>query len=154
MLSFLSLISLVNYAKRALFSVASSVVFSLRLSRGEGVPLPVKRAHNLMGQFMIVSRALQLSDVKGSIRAIPKTRGRLPVPYEVIVELKPEVLDAEGRAIAESLQRLGHKNLCTVKVSKRFVIEMADSADPKAAEEIARQYLANPVSETFVVRKM
>lgn len=76
------------------------------------------------------------------------------MPYEVIVELKPEVLDAEGRAIAESLNRLGHKELGAVKVSKRFVLDLTDSAGQEVAEAIARQYLANPVSETFVVRKL
>jgi phosphoribosylformylglycinamidine synthase len=44
--------------------------------------------------------------------------------YEVVVELKEEVLDTQGRAIQQTLQRLGHEQLKSVKVSKRFVLEV------------------------------
>lgn len=72
--------------------------------------------------------------------------------YEVIVELKKEVLDAEGRAIKESLNRLGYQALSGVKVSKRFVIEL--EADEAKANEIANEFLANPVSENYTIRKL
>ena len=74
--------------------------------------------------------------------------------YEVIVELKKEVLDPEGRAIQETLARLGHDHLKTVKVSKRFLVELDEKAkNPESlVNEIAREYLANPVAEVFKVR--
>lgn len=76
--------------------------------------------------------------------------------FEVIVELKREVLDTEGRAIQSSLSRLGHSDLKGVSVSKRFVLELdAKETDAlKKAEMLASEYLANPVSETFTVRKL
>ena len=76
--------------------------------------------------------------------------------YEVIVQLKKEVLDPEGRAIQESLGRLGFRALKGVTVSKRYVLDVEGSeADAmKMAEGIAREYLANPVSETFQIRKL
>ena len=76
--------------------------------------------------------------------------------YEVIVELKKEVLDAEGRAIKESLSRLGHQSLHDVKVSKRFVIDIdgSESDALETAQKLASEYLANPVSQTFKVRKL
>jgi phosphoribosylformylglycinamidine synthase len=78
-----------------------------------------------------------------------------PVSYEVIVQLKREVLDPEGRAIQETLGRLGFRALKGVTVSKRYVLELESGADGQAsAEKIAREYLANPVSETFEVRKL
>ena len=76
--------------------------------------------------------------------------------FEVIVQLKKEVLDPEGRAIQETLDRLGFRALKGVAVSKRYVLDLED-ADGQAgshAETIAREYLANPVSETFTVRKL
>jgi phosphoribosylformylglycinamidine synthase len=76
--------------------------------------------------------------------------------YEVTVELKKEVLDVEGRAILEALNRSGAKSLKDVTVSKRYVIEM-DSKEKNAAdyiEKLAKEYLANPVSETFKIKKM
>lgn len=76
--------------------------------------------------------------------------------YEVIVQLKKEVLDPEGRAIQESLGRLGFRALRGVTVSKRYVLDLeGDQGDGQAAaEKIAREYLANPVSETFQIRKL
>jgi len=76
--------------------------------------------------------------------------------YEIIVQLKAEVLDPEGRAIQETLARLGFGALKAVQVAKRYSIEL-DAKAPEADElvqRIAREYLANPVSETFQVRKL
>lgn len=76
--------------------------------------------------------------------------------YEVIVELKGEVLDPEGRAIKESLTRLGHGSVQDVKVSKRFVVDLTggEAQASRLADEIAREYLANPISQTYRVKKV
>ena len=76
--------------------------------------------------------------------------------YEITVRLKPEVLDPEARAIQETLGRLGYSAVKGVLVSKRYVLSIDESASNAAdvAAEIAREYLANPVSETFQVRKL
>ena len=76
--------------------------------------------------------------------------------FEVIVQLKKEVLDPEGRAIQETLARLGENAVKGVTVSKRYVLEIEGSL--QSAEElagrVAKEYLANPVSETYQVRKL
>lgn len=85
--------------------------------------------------------------------------------YEIIVQLKKEVLDPEGRAIQETLGRLGFDALRGVTISKRYVLDLEESkfADSVAtkdkagqalAERIAKEFLANPVSETFQIRKL
>ncbi len=76
--------------------------------------------------------------------------------YEVIVQLKQEVLDPEGRAIQESLGRLGFRALRGVTVSKRYLLDLEDhdGQGKDVAEKIAREYLANPVSESFQIRKL
>ena len=72
--------------------------------------------------------------------------------YEVVVELKKDVLDPEGRAIEESLGRLGHpvKNL---RVSKRYVFEL-EADNEELARTLAAKHLANPVSQVFELRKL
>lgn len=75
---------------------------------------------------------------------------------EVVVSLKPEVLDTEGRAIQTTMYRLGFDSLESVSVSKRFILEF-DEADELAfqkAEKLAKEHLSNPVSETYLVRKL
>ena len=74
--------------------------------------------------------------------------------FEVIVELKPEVLDTQGRAIKESLERLGNKTLRGVRVSKRFVLELEGDDAQQTATRLAHDVLANPVSETSQVRRL
>lgn len=76
--------------------------------------------------------------------------------YEVIVQLKKEVLDPEGRAIHETLGRLGFHALKGVTVSKRYVLDLEGSpAEGQAlAERIAKEFLANPVSETYQIKRL
>lgn len=76
--------------------------------------------------------------------------------FEVLVELKGEVLDTEGRAIGESLRRLGFNDLKDVKVTKRFVLNIEGDVQraDQVANQIAKEYLANPVSEIFKVKRL
>lgn len=76
--------------------------------------------------------------------------------FEVFVELKPEVLDVQGRAICNTTKQLGFDAIKSVKVSKRFVIEVDDQV-PSAQEvvrKVASEFLANSVSETFQIREL
>lgn len=76
--------------------------------------------------------------------------------FEVLVALKKEVLDTQGRAIKETLNRLGHSELLDVQVSKRFVIHIDGEGEAalEKAKLLAKEHLANPVSETFELRKL
>jgi phosphoribosylformylglycinamidine synthase len=78
--------------------------------------------------------------------------------FEVVVQLKPEVLDPEGRAICDTLGRLGFTGLTGVTSSKRFVVSleqsMAEEEALKTVKRIAEEYLANPVSQWFAIRKL
>ncbi len=76
--------------------------------------------------------------------------------YEVVVELKEEVLDTQGRAIQQTLARLGSTQLKAVKVSKRFLLDLEgdDASNLELVQKLAAEHLANPVSETFKCRKL
>jgi phosphoribosylformylglycinamidine synthase len=76
--------------------------------------------------------------------------------YEVVVELKEEVLDTQGRAIQQTLARLGATQLKAVKVSKRFLLDLDgdEASNLELVQKLAAEHLANPVSETFQCRKL
>lgn len=76
--------------------------------------------------------------------------------FEVTVQLKKEVLDPEGRAIQETIARLGEARLHKVTVAKKYVLEIDDAPSQARllADQIAKEYLANPVSETYEVRPL
>jgi phosphoribosylformylglycinamidine synthase len=72
----------------------------------------------------------------------------------VTVELKPSVLDPQGKAIQHSLSSLGFAGVEDVRAGKTFRIVLADSGQPR--DEIERQIrqmcerlLANTVIENF-----
>lgn len=73
----------------------------------------------------------------------------------VYVTLKPSVLDPQGKAIHHSTELLGFTNLEEIRQGKYFEIVFADgvTADSarKAAEQIAKDILANPVIEDYRV---
>jgi phosphoribosylformylglycinamidine synthase len=73
----------------------------------------------------------------------------------VYVTLKPSVLDPQGKAIHHSVELLGHRNIGDIRQGKYFEIAFADgmsaAAAQNAAEEIAKNVLANPVIEDYRV---
>lgn len=76
--------------------------------------------------------------------------------YEVLVQLKAEVLDPEGRAIQETLRAQGLTEVSSVSVAKRYVVSIESSSkNPEASiKDIASRYLANPVSEIFSIKRL
>jgi phosphoribosylformylglycinamidine synthase PurS subunit len=72
----------------------------------------------------------------------------------VTVELKPSVLDPQGKAIQHSLSTLGFEGVEDVRAGKLFRITLADSSQSR--EDVERQLrqmcerlLANTVIENF-----
>jgi phosphoribosylformylglycinamidine synthase len=72
----------------------------------------------------------------------------------VIVELKPSVLDPQGKAIEHSLSSLGFDGVEDVRVGKLFRISLADSGQTRENVEaqlrqMCERLLANTVIEKF-----
>jgi phosphoribosylformylglycinamidine synthase subunit PurS len=71
----------------------------------------------------------------------------------VTVELKPAVLDPQGKAIQHSLSALGFSGVEDVRVGKLFRITLEDQNSREALEQEIRRMcerlLANPVVEDF-----
>jgi phosphoribosylformylglycinamidine synthase len=72
----------------------------------------------------------------------------------VTVELKPSVLDPQGKAIQHSLSSLGFAGVEDVRVGKLFKIVLADGGQSRADVEsqlrqMCERLLANTVIENF-----
>ncbi|MGP8074050.1 MAG: phosphoribosylformylglycinamidine synthase subunit PurS [Thermoplasmata archaeon] len=78
-----------------------------------------------------------------------------PMRWEVRVELKPGVLDAEAESIAKSLALLGIPQVRRVSTARIYDLEF-ENVDPKEAERLAHdavdRLLANPVIHHVTVR--
>lgn len=72
----------------------------------------------------------------------------------VVVELKPSVLDPQGKAIEHSLGSLGFAGVEDVRVGKMFRITLTESGQTREQVEsqlrqMCERLLANTVMETF-----
>ncbi len=74
---------------------------------------------------------------------------------KVYVTLKPSVLDPQGKAIHHSVELLGFEKIEDVRQGKFFEIalnaDLSESDARQAAENIAKNVLANPVIEDYRV---
>lgn len=69
----------------------------------------------------------------------------------VTVNLKPGVLDPQGRAIHHALEALGFDGIENVRVGKVIELEVADGTQLSEVQDMARKLLANTVIENFQV---
>ncbi|HVH53437.1 MAG TPA: phosphoribosylformylglycinamidine synthase subunit PurS [Actinomycetota bacterium] len=72
--------------------------------------------------------------------------------FQVIVSLKPGLLDPQGKAIEGSLPSMGWANASNVRVGK--FVELVVDAETEAAAvsqvtEMAQRLLSNPVIESY-----
>lgn len=72
----------------------------------------------------------------------------------VTIELKPSVLDPQGKAIQHSLSSLGFSGVEDVRVGKLFKIVLADGGQLRAdvesqVRQMCERLLANTVIENF-----
>ena len=74
--------------------------------------------------------------------------------FEVLVSLKPGLLDPAGKAVEGALPALGWENVTNVRVGKHIALDI-DAADESAAraqvDEMAARLLSNPVIEDVQV---
>lgn len=71
----------------------------------------------------------------------------------VDVMLKPEILDPQGKAIANELPRIGLNNFTDVRQGKRFELTVEGEVTDALLEEArkaAEDLLSNPVIEDIV----
>ena len=72
----------------------------------------------------------------------------------VIVTLKKEVLDPQGKVVNQTLKNIGFSSVQEVRQGKFFEIEISESDPEKIksiAEEISKKLLANTVIENYKI---
>jgi phosphoribosylformylglycinamidine synthase PurS subunit len=86
----------------------------------------------------------------------PNFKGGAFMDFEVLVQLKAEVLDPEARAIRDTLLAHGTTGIDAVTVTKRYVLSVSkDEPHPEdKIKKIADNYLANPVSQTYSIKRL
>ncbi len=73
----------------------------------------------------------------------------------VDVMLRPEILDPQGKAVSQALQRLGFDGVTDVRQGKRFQITIVgELTDERLADlrRAAETLLSNPVIESYEVQ--
>jgi phosphoribosylformylglycinamidine synthase PurS subunit len=73
----------------------------------------------------------------------------------VDVMLKPEILDPQGKAVANALPKLGYSGITGVRQGKRFELDVDGAVTEERLAEIrnaAETLLSNPVIEDYTVR--
>jgi phosphoribosylformylglycinamidine synthase subunit PurS len=74
---------------------------------------------------------------------------------KIIVEIMPkqDLLDPQGKAVANALRRSGHQDIVNARIGKRIELHYdraVTAADEQAAKELAASFLSNDVIEDVV----
>ena len=67
----------------------------------------------------------------------------------VIVTLKKDVLDPQGKVVNQTLKNMGYNNITNVRQGKYFEIEINDSKEKSTMliEEVCKKLLSNTVNQ-------
>ena len=77
--------------------------------------------------------------------------------FSVIVTLKKDVLDPQGKVVQNTLQNLGMDNLKSIRQGKYFEIELNDNDQIKAEKKVndmCKKLLANLIIEDYKITKI
>ncbi|MGN6497816.1 MAG: phosphoribosylformylglycinamidine synthase subunit PurS [Tsuneonella sp.] len=72
----------------------------------------------------------------------------------ISVNLKPGVLDPQGRAVHHALDGLGFAGVKDVRVGRLIEMDVAEGTTDQALDEMCRTLLANMVIENYRVEKL
>ena len=77
--------------------------------------------------------------------------------FAVIITLKKDVLDPQGKVIEQTLQNMGMKSLKNLRQGKYIEIELSEKDEKKAyntVEEMCKKLLVNLIIEEYKIRKI
>ncbi|MFC3097407.1 phosphoribosylformylglycinamidine synthase subunit PurS [Alteraurantiacibacter palmitatis] len=72
----------------------------------------------------------------------------------IFVNLKPGVLDPQGRAVHHALEGLGFAGVADVRIGRLIEMDVADSTSDEALDDMCRKLLANMVIENYRIEKL
>lgn len=71
---------------------------------------------------------------------------------DIVVTLKPSVLDPQGTTVKEALHSMGYSKVDDVRMGKYMEVTISAGSKEEAqgkADEMCRKVLVNPVIETY-----
>ena len=77
--------------------------------------------------------------------------------FSVIVTLKKDVLDPQGKVVQNTLVNMGMKNLKNIRQGKHFEIEVDEnefSSAEKKVDEMCKKLLVNLIIEDYKINKI
>ena len=75
----------------------------------------------------------------------------------VVITLKKDVLDPQGKVVQNTLLNMGMANIKSIRQGKYFEIELNDTDEKKAkkkVDDMCQKLLANLIIEDFSVNKI
>ena len=82
---------------------------------------------------------------------------RNKLKFSVVVTLKKDVLDPQGKVVQDTLSNLGMKNLKNIRQGKFFEIELNENDEKKAKKkvnEMCKKLLVNLIIEDYIINKI
>ena len=77
--------------------------------------------------------------------------------FAVIITLKKDVLDPQGKVIQQTLQSMNMKSLTNLRQGKYIEIELDESDEKRAhelVEEMCKKLLVNLIIEEYKIKKI
>ena len=81
-------------------------------------------------------------------------KGPSHMKVRVFVNLKPGVLDPQGRAVHHALEGLGFEGVEDVRIGRMIELETAPNTTDETLDAMCRKLLANTVIEDYRTEKM
>lgn len=72
----------------------------------------------------------------------------------ILINLKPGVLDPQGRAVHHSLEGLGFEGVADVRIGRMIELDVADGTSDAALDDMCQKLLANMVIEDYAIEKL
>ena len=76
--------------------------------------------------------------------------------FSVIVTLKKDVLDPQGKVVGQTLKNMGIANLNTIRQGKYFEIDITEKNEKQAevqVKQMCEKLLVNQIIEDFKIKK-
>ena len=76
--------------------------------------------------------------------------------FSVIVTLKKDVLDPQGKVVSQTLKNMGIANLNTIRQGKYFEIDITENNEKQAevqVKQMCEKLLVNQIIEDFKIKK-
>ena len=91
------------------------------------------------------------------VKQLPLNLKKNKLKFSVIITLKKDVLDPQGKVVQETLKNLGMEGLKSIRQGKYFEIDIDINEEIKAkkkVDEMCKKLLANLIIEDYKINKI